>query len=116
MIDQPPPVLDSARLLEYAEVDASVKYTGRIMVYVDGAELGAVPRLAICENMRGEPDTLLFYCDASWNVLAAGGYSSVREARASAETSYAGISRNWVKTPFSREEAERYFQGNDSDV
>ena len=108
MIEQPPPVLDCARVIEYAEVDASVRYTGRITVYVDGKELGPVPRLAICENMDDASDLLLFYCDREWNVLGAGGGPSLEAVRETAERAYSGISAKWLKSNFSREEAKRH--------
>lgn len=107
-MEQPPPILDSARVLEYAVVDDTVKFTHRISVYVGGRELGAVPRLAICQNMGEAPETLLFYCDHEWNVLGAGAYPSVEVARERAETAYSGISPKWLKAPYSLEEAENY--------
>jgi hypothetical protein len=107
VIDEPPPVLDCARVIEYAEVDESVKHTGRITVYVEGKELGPVPRLAICQN-SDEAGVLLFYCDNEWNVLGAGGAPSVEAAREYAEKAYSGISEKWLKSSFSRVEAEKY--------
>lgn len=108
MIHQPPPILDHARVLEYAAVDASVKHTGRISVFVGGKELGAVPRLAICQNLGENPETFLFYCDNDWNVLGAGAYPSVAVARERAESAYAGISAKWQASSFSLEEAEQF--------
>jgi hypothetical protein len=108
VIDQPPPVLDCARVLEYASVDNSVKFTGRLSLYVDGKALGAVPKLAICQNMAEDPETFLFHCDADWNVLGAGAYPSIEVARARAEDAYAGISQKWLKAPYSLEEAENF--------
>ena len=95
-------------MLEYAVVDDSVKFTGRISVYVGARELGAVPKLAICQNMGEESETFLFYCDRDWNVLGAGAYPSIDVARERAESAYAGISPKWLKAPYSLEEAENY--------
>jgi hypothetical protein len=106
--DQPPPVLDCARVLEYAAVDSSVKYTGRLSIFVDGKALGAVPKLAICQNMGDDPETLLFHCSDDWSVLGAGAYPSVESARDRAEQGYAGISAKWHESPFTLEEAENF--------
>jgi len=106
--DQPPPILDSARVLEYAAVDSSVKYTGRLSLFVGGKALGAVPKLAICQNMGENSEILLFHCDNDWNVLGAGAYPTVDAARDRAEKTYAGISAKWHKSPFSLEEAETF--------
>jgi hypothetical protein len=109
MIEEPPPVLNCARVLAYAEVDSSVKHTGRITLYVGGKELGPVPRLALCQNFD-EGDVMLFHCDNEWNVLGAGGAPSFEAARESAEKEYAGISAKWIQSRFSREEAESYLR------
>ena len=37
------------------------------------------------------------HCDDSWNVLGASFYSSIAEAKASADSAYAGITSNWLK-------------------
>ena len=67
--DTPPPVLHGARVLAYAVVDSSVQYTERQALYVDGELLGAVPRLAICQNI-GVEDVMVLHCDGEWNVVA----------------------------------------------
>ena len=54
-----------------------------------------MPRLAICEDLV-DGDTLIFHCDDSWNVLAAGKAKSVEEAQHIAERAYSGISSKWV--------------------
>lgn len=97
-MSEPPPILDRARVLEYAEVDTSVRYTGRITLYVGSKEIGALPNLAICQNTWTPiPETFLFYCDQEWNVIVAGAYSSIEAARDSAEVAYDGISAKWKK-------------------
>ena len=59
---KPPPVLAGARVLEYAIVDDSVKFTGELQLYVDDRRLGAVPRLAISENLD-DAELLLYRVD-----------------------------------------------------
>ena len=103
----PPPVLDCARLLHYAVLDAGVEFSGRSLLFVDGKELGAVPCLAICE----EPKTLgvyLFHCASDWHVLGCSAHQSVSDAKDRAEGVYHGVSTRWVEANVSRDAAEKY--------
>ena len=95
---RPPTELDSADVLEFACVDASVFQDpdGPYMV-ADGKRLGAVPGLVIAHNQYDSGDILLFFCDSDWCVLAAAGYPTVAEAKARAEKEYRGISRLWQR-------------------
>ena len=104
MTPKPPPVLASARVLEYAVLDDSVGYSGKTWVFVGDRELGRVPRLAVCEGLE-TAETLLLYCDHDWSVLAAARYDSPKRAKARAERTYPGVSRRWVSAGVSREEA-----------
>src|SRR5579864_3075965 len=103
----PPPVLDCARVIEYAVLNESVGYAGRTLLFVDGKELGQVPCLAICadKNLRG---VLLFHCDREWNVLGCSAYESVSKAKDRAESIYPGLSACWVDAHVTEEQAERY--------
>src|SRR5260370_36143249 len=103
----PPPVLDSARVIEYAVLDKSVRYSGHSSLFVDGRELGPVPRLAICQPLDGA-SALLFHCSGEWTVLGAAEYPSVREAKNRAERIYPGVSSHWIETHVTEQEAERY--------
>jgi hypothetical protein len=94
-IAEPPFLLDSARVVMYAETGGSASYTGRITVHADGRWLEPVPRLAICEDLL-DGDILIFYCDDSWNVQAAGGARSVEDAQRTAEAAYSGITSKWL--------------------
>ena len=47
---EPSYLLDSAQVLFYAELDASVIYTGRSFAVVGGAAIDPVPCLAIARN------------------------------------------------------------------
>jgi ClpX C4-type zinc finger len=91
----PPPVLASARVLEYAVLDESVGYSGQSRAFVDGRELGRVPRLAVCAA-PGKGEALLFHCAEDWSILATGRYPSPALAKARAERTYPGVSRCWV--------------------
>jgi hypothetical protein len=106
----PPPVLDSARVLKYAVLDDSVKFSGRTLLFVDGKELDPAPCLAICKNLEDDA-ILLFHCDQDWNVLGAAGYGAIDEAERRAERIYQGVSARWIEPNFSDEEVSRYFEG-----
>ena len=95
MKDQPPPLLDSAKVLKYAIVDSSVEFTGRLCLYVDGKLLGKVPKLAICQNYKAK-DYLLLFCNKKWKVLGVAGYKSIKETKEKAERAYKGITKKWV--------------------
>ena len=104
----PPPALDCAHAIEYAIADDGVRFEQRHTLNVDGEWLGAVPRLAICQNFD-ETQFMVFHCDAEWNVLGvAAGYNSVTEAKSSTERSYHGLSEKWMQTGHTREAAEKY--------
>ncbi len=92
----PPPVLDGAVVIAYASTEAPVRYTGRTVLYVDGVELGSVPRLVLAHNNYAPRDYLLFSCSADWEVLGAAGYKSKAIALERAEVAYEGISAAWV--------------------
>jgi hypothetical protein len=110
MADSPPPVLDSARVLAYACVDANVRYIERHTLYLGRKLVGQVPRLAICQNLN-EEEILVFHCDSDWNVLGvAGGNHSIAEAKSQASRSYIGIDEKWVETGVSVSEAEAYLR------
>ena len=94
-VAEPPFLLDSARVIMYAETGGKASYTGKITVHADGRWLDPVPRLAICEDLV-DGSTLIFHCDECWNVLAAGGAKSLEDAKRAAELAYSGISSNWT--------------------
>jgi hypothetical protein len=90
-VPPPPPVIDSARTLLTAVIDADVVYTDRIHLIVAGQRLGPVACLAICESY-GEPrDILLLFCDADWQSKGVIAFKTVDEARARAEIGYRAL-------------------------
>jgi len=93
--EAPPPVLGSARVLEYAVLDDKVPYSGHSGLLVDGKELGPVPRLAVCQRL-GSAEVDLLHCDKHWDLLGVQTYPDVTAARARAERTYPGITRLWV--------------------
>jgi ClpX C4-type zinc finger len=106
-VENPPPVLDCARLLHYAVLDAAVKFSGRSLLFVDGKELGAVSCLAICED-KNTTGVLLFHCAVDWCVLGCSAHDTVSDAKARAERVYNSVSTRWVDANVSRETAESY--------
>jgi len=113
VVEKPPPVLGSARVLEYAILDESVTYSGHSSLFVgteDGVlkELGPVPCLAIAQELETGV-IMLLHCDQEWDVLGLGGnYESVSEAKAKAERAYHGVSARWVETKVTEEEALKF--------
>ena len=104
-VDVLPPALDCARLLYYAVLDRTIKFSGRTLLFVDGEELGAVPCLAICEDQH-PPGFLLFHCTSDWRVLGCSAHESVSESRDRAERIYSGVSARWVDANVSPEAAD----------
>ena len=103
---KPPPVLDSARVLQYALVDKSVGYVGRTLLFVAGKELGRVPRMAICENH--EMGVLLFHCSRNWKILGCSPHTSVAEAKKKAEWIYPGLSGRWKRAHVTKKQARLF--------
>jgi hypothetical protein len=106
-LPSPPPVLDCARVIEYAVLNESIGYSGRTLLFVDRRELGQVPCLAICAD-KEPPGVLLFHCNSKWTVLGCSGHDSIAKAKARAEGIYPGLSACWVDAHVSEEQAERY--------
>jgi hypothetical protein len=89
--------LNDSALLCHALLDESVGYTvGHRLFFVDGKEIGKVPRLAICKDKDSGLFTL-YYCARDWNPLGvAANYQSVDAAKHRAECIYPGSSTRWV--------------------
>ena len=107
----PPPVLCSARVIEYAILDDTVTYTGRRTLYVGGKELGPVPCLAILENLEGG-HIYIAHCDESWSVLGASGIDAnvetIESLKNEAEVSHRGVTPKWQSLGVSKEDAVRF--------
>jgi hypothetical protein len=104
---RPPLVIGGTRVLEYASIRPPVVFSGRTNHFVNGVELGAVPRLVISQSLRGN-EIQLNYCDESWDVLGCLSVASVTEAKQRAERNYPGVSRAWRKYRTSRRRALAY--------
>jgi hypothetical protein len=104
---KPPAVLSGAMVVAYAVLDASIPYSGRGGLVVNGKKLGRVPRLAIT---RSGTDVLLLHCNRAWKVLGAAAFASTGEAEQSAERSYPGIAGKWQRMRVTRRQAEAFLK------
>lgn len=95
-MEEPPLMLDGARILEYAEIDRTVAPAGRISVSVGGApvDMNSVAGVAIAEDLV-EGGVYLLHCNERWETLAAGHYAGLDAARTSADEAYAGLTMRW---------------------
>ena len=50
---------------------------------------------------------LLFHCDARWRVVGAMSYAGLRVGKQRAERFYPGISSEWIRTGYTRSQANR---------
>ena len=104
---KPPPVIDCARVLHYVVVDRSMGYSGPTLLFVGGAAMGRVPRMAIAEDI-GPAGVLLFHCKPNWRVLGSSAHASVADAKKRAEEIYPGLSSHWIKSGVTKKQAERF--------
>lgn len=94
----PPPAIGSDRVLAYAFVDKSIKFTGSQRLFVDGEQLGRVPQIAICKSLNKDiVDYLILYCDKNWRTLGVAGEKTLARAVAEAERCYEGIASKFVR-------------------
>ena len=107
VLDAPPPVIDNARVLEYAILDATVSYSGHSRLFVNGKELGPVPCLVIGAALKTN-ETFLFHCKRNWNSLGVAAYKSISEAKQKAERIYPGIGTRWVQIHVSEKKVTKY--------
>jgi hypothetical protein len=108
----PPPILDCARVIAYAHIDASIPFTAKLLLYVGGNRLGRVQALAICENLGHGTGLLMLHCDEHWNSLGASGAETVDAAIATAERNYPGLKEHWVWLNTTVEVALAYYDAN----
>ena len=88
-------------------LDESVGYAGHSHLYRDRGEVGPVPCLAICRDLR-DGKTLLMHCDQNWNVLGVAAYDSVLIAKERAEHIYPGVSNCWRESHVTEQELSAY--------
>ncbi|MGL4463325.1 MAG: hypothetical protein ACRC1K_14345 [Planctomycetia bacterium] len=91
---EPPELLDGARVLAFAFVDAAVAPTGRTTHRIDDEVLGPAAGLAIARYKAAGP-FYLFYCDPAWEVVTDTCHPTLELAREQAEFEYSGVSSRW---------------------
>jgi hypothetical protein len=91
---EPPELLDGARVLAFAVVDAAVTPTGATTHRIESAVMGPAAGLAIA-RYDGDEQFYLFYCDPAWQVVTDTCHPSQKLAREQAEFEYRGVSACW---------------------
>lgn len=86
MNTNPPPIIDSAKLICFAKNDDEVECTDRIDLHVSNSEgeferIGEIPNLAISRTYGERNDYLLMLCDAEWGVKGVIAFTSIEEAK-----------------------------------
>lgn len=94
---EPPPILDGARVLEYAPFDAAIA-SSRASAVVGGiaVDLQNVAGLVIVEDLANG-SVFLLHCSGDWETVTAATVADPPAARALAETSFPGAGRLWRK-------------------
>lgn len=97
-------------VIEYAEIDDSIEYMNRRNLNVNGEWLGAVPRLAICEDIDSG-DFFLAHCGENWELLCGvESHNSIEESKQNAEKHYRGVHKMWKKTGYTIEDVKKIFE------
>jgi hypothetical protein len=104
-MNEPPLMIDGARVVEYAVFDRRVAPSGRVSVAVGGlpVDLKSIAGVIVAENLVDGGCSLL-HCNERWETLAAGHYPDRAAARRSAEGAYSGLTAQWK--PFHELSAE----------
>ncbi|HUJ00023.1 MAG TPA: hypothetical protein VLY46_07290 [Usitatibacter sp.] len=89
-MNEPPVLLDGARVLEFAILGDSARGIA------DGVALGpdAVARLAIAESLL-EEGVFLLHCDAEWGTVIGESFADLQAARVAAAEAYRGHAIGW---------------------
>lgn len=96
-------------VVEYAKVDDTVEFMNRGNLNVGGEWLGAVPKLAICKDIKSN-EFFLAHCDSDWQMLCmVENHATIEETKANAEKHYKGISKRWIKTNYKKKKAKQLF-------
>jgi hypothetical protein len=94
---EPPVILDSTRVLFFAETGGAPAYTGKLTIFTGRKklrELAPVPRVVISEELASG-DFYLMHCSSSWKVLAVTSAKSIAAAKELGERAYRGLAAKW---------------------
>lgn len=100
-------MLMGCRITHFIVRDRSISFSGRSYLFVDGKELGAVPRLAIGADKSG--GYVLFHCSNSWNVRGIeASFDSVADLKRSVARIYPGSFNKWRLSGVTVRQAEAF--------
>lgn len=96
MMEEPPFMLDGARVVRYAVLDRAVTHGAPISIVVDGVSLDThtVAGLAVAENLV-DGSAYLLHCNSDWQTVGAAQHPGVQAAEQAAGTQFAGIPLAW---------------------
>lgn len=112
-MNNPPPVIMNGRVLYYAVLGKSIRYSDCKLMFVGPPEklkeLKKVPRVAICADELGKSDhVLLVYCSKEWEAIGSSSHDSVQAAMHRAERMYPGVSALWVEAKVTKQQEREY--------
>src|SRR5579859_7739786 len=94
---EPPILLDGARVVGFALLDAG---SGARLsaVVADGVPVDAqtVTRIAMAEDLV-DGTAIVMYCNQEWRTVAAERHPDLATARRAAESAYAGVALRWAE-------------------
>jgi hypothetical protein len=105
--DEPPFLLDGARVLRYATLDIGAHAGQGPGVVIDGIalDLNTVRRVVVAQNLVDDA-VFVMHCDNEWQTVAAATYPDVATAEASAAAAYGALAPEWASfRELSEEEA-----------
>ncbi len=105
-------ILDPHYVVEYAKTNKRHRLSKKRKLNVNGKYVGKVPRMAICKKV-GKDEFFLLHCNKKWEVVYAFDYFdalSLVEAKLLAESHYAGVDKNWIKTRYTEKQAKIYLR------
>jgi hypothetical protein len=106
-LEEPPFLLDGARVLRYAFLDMAAHAGEGSGVVIDGIalDLNTVRRVVVAQNLADDA-VFVMHCNDEWHTVAAATYPDVATAEASAAAAYGALAPEWVKfRELSEEEA-----------
>jgi hypothetical protein len=118
--ENPPPIIGGGRLLYYAVLGKSIRYSGRKLMFYGKVgnlkELKKVPGVAIVDGVKcvGKENTGmgLMYCNEDWHVIAYAPYKTIEDAMYRAERMYPGVGKHWIKAKATKKQINEYVANN----
>jgi len=94
--EEPPFVIDGARVVRYAIVDASGPGARRSGIAGDGVpvDFGSASRMLMAEDLL-DGSIVLMHCNAEWMTVVAQRHPDLESAQRSADAACAGLAVEW---------------------